>query len=297
MNCVLWYFLTFFLFFMIRVIDDIHHDDATKNVIFFISCVLMFVLRSNLFISFFNKLTFFDFLMKRSRIIVSYVEFVINFIVVALMSLFKRKCMSIELISILNVFIEIALYVLVMIFSIWYWTLAKFLITSLLWSFFLIDVYHIEHAYVNCEMKIACIICFIFESFAFHVMSSKLRNVFIDFKIFVLFWLTYVFQLSFVFIMIFKNFIFLFTLIIWLNSRSRMNSITFVFFFRLKQIIWYLSDANFISCVNDHNTQHFSCALIMILKHFSKVWFFVIISISSTKSLAKCKTRIRNSIV
>ena len=103
---------------MIRVVDDTHHDDATKNVIFFISCVLMSVLRSNLSTNFFNELTLFDFLMKRSRIIVSYVELVTNLIIVALMSLFKRKCMNIKLISMLNVFIEIILYVFVMILSI-----------------------------------------------------------------------------------------------------------------------------------------------------------------------------------
>ena len=260
-------------------------------MILFISCVLMFVLRSNLTTNFFNELTFLVFLMKRSRIIVSYVELVINFIVVALMSLFRRKCMNIELISMLSVFFEVALYALVMIFSIWYWTLANFLTTSLLWLFFLVDVYHIEHAYVSCEMKIVYIICLILESFASHVVSSRLRSASIDFKVFDLFWLTCVFQLSFVFMMIFRNFIFLFTLITWLNSESRMSSMTFVFLFRLKQIIWFLSDANFISCVNDYDTQHFSCVLIMILKHFSKMCFFVIISMSSTKSLAKISLR------
>ena len=103
---------------MIRAIDDTHHDDATKSVIFFISCVLMSVLRSNLSTSFFNKLTLLDFLMKRSCIIVSYVELVISLIVVALMSLFRRKCMNIELTSMLSVFIEIALYAFVIILSI-----------------------------------------------------------------------------------------------------------------------------------------------------------------------------------
>ena len=103
---------------MIRTRDDVHHDDVANEMILFMFCALMSILRSNLFTNFFNELTFFDFLMKRFFMIVSYVEFVINLIVVALMSLSNRKCMSMKLISILNVFFEIALYAFVIVLSI-----------------------------------------------------------------------------------------------------------------------------------------------------------------------------------
>ena len=113
-------------------------------------------------------------------------------------------------------------------------TFAKLLIILLKCSFFLVDVYHIEHAYVSCEMKIACIICLIRENFALYVVSLKLRNAFIDFNVFVLFWFMCVFQLNFVFMITFKYFISCLTLISWLNSESRMNLRTRVFFLRLK---------------------------------------------------------------
>ena len=103
---------------MIRTRDDVHHDDVANEMILFMFCALMSILRSNLFTNFFNELTLFDFLMKRFFMIVSYVELVINLIVVALMSLSNRKCMSMKLISMLSVFFEVALYALVIVFSV-----------------------------------------------------------------------------------------------------------------------------------------------------------------------------------